>query len=288
MANTQAIKSRIRSVKSTKQITKAMELVSASKMRKAQEATLSSRVYTNAATEILNKISSLIDVSTHPLYAERKVKSKLVIAISSDRTLAGAYNSNIMKKFTSQTKDDLSDGVDVKVLTIGRIISRFVSKIEGVELLSSYEHFPDRPTVDDVRPIINTAVEMYTNKEVDVVEVLFTDFKSSIQQEPTISTLLPAATSDIKDQEDLKEAVFEPSPLEVLDSMTPKVIEARLMQSILESLASEHSMRMMAMKNASDNAGDIVSDLTLEFNSARQASITQELSEITGGAAAIS
>lgn len=288
MANTQAIKRRIRSVKSTKQITKAMELVAASKMRRAQEATLRSRAYRNSAREILTRISELIDVSAHPLYAKRDVKTKLVIAISSDRGLAGAYNSNVFRSFVSASKNDIADGIELKVIGVGRQISRFVTRLEDIELIGSYENFPANPTATDVQPILDTALKMFESGEVDAVEVLFTDFISSVNQVVKIDTLLPAAFAPTEMRQDLNEAAFEPSPKAVLETITPRLVEVQLLQALLESFASEHSMRMMAMKNASDNAGDLIDDLTLEFNSARQAAITQELAEISGGAEAMS
>lgn len=290
MANTQAIKRRIRSVKSTKQITKAMELVAASKMRRAQEATLRSRAYRNLAAKILTRIGELIDVQSHPLYAERPIQNKLVIVISSDRGLAGAYNANIAKKFVSTIRDDVAQARGVKVISVGRQISRFASKLEGVDLISSYENFPENPTAADLQPILKVATDAFVGKEVDIVEVVYTEFVSSISQEARAVTLLPAAyiLDESQSNREADEVPFEPSPEAVLETITPRLIEVQLFQSLLESFASEHSMRMMAMKNASDNAGDLIDDLTLEFNSARQAAITQELAEITGGAEAIS
>ena len=288
MANTQAIKRRIRSVKSTKQITKAMELVAASKMRRAQEATLRSRVYRNTAREILTRISEMMDVSAHPLYAKREVKKRLIIAISSDRGLAGAYNSNILKQFVASTKNDVANGVGIEVIAVGRQVARFVSRLEGVEVAGAYENFPEHPSATDLQPILKVAFEKFESGEVDEVSVIFTDFVSSISQEAKTEALLPAAFVPTEERADLDDSVFEPSPQAVLEGITPKLVEVQLFQSILESFASEHSMRMMAMKNASDNAGDLIDDLTLEFNSARQAAITQELAEITGGAEAIS
>ena len=287
MANTQAIKRRIRSVKSTKQITKAMELVAASKMRRAQESTLRSRIYRNSADEILTRIAEMIDVSTHPLFAARTLKNKIVIVISSDRGLAGAYNSNIMKQFVGSTKADVAAGVGVEVIAIGRQIARFVSKLEGVNVVGAYENFTERPTANDLQPILKVVFDRFQSGEVDLVEVVYTDFVSSITQEAKTEPLLPAVLVSTKDRHDLEESVFEPSPQAVLENLTPKLVEVKLYQALLESFASEHSMRMLAMKSASDNAGDIIDDLTLEFNSARQAAITQELAEITGGAEAI-
>lgn len=287
MANTQAIKRRIRSVKSTKQITKAMELVAASKMRRAQEATLRSRAYRNTAREILTRVSELVNVSAHPLYAKREVKNKLVIAISSDRGLAGAYNSNIMKMFISDTKNDVQNDIGIQVISVGRQMARFVSKLEGIESIGAYENFPENPSATDIQPILATAFEKFESGEVDLVEILFTDFISSINQQTSRHTILPAAFSPIDTKTVHEDADFEPSPTEVLETITPRLVEVQLLQALLESFASEHSMRMMAMKSASDNAGDLIDDLTLEFNSARQAAITQELAEITGGAEAI-
>lgn len=288
MASVQQIKRRIRSVKSTKQITKAMELVAASKMRRAQEATLRSRIYANTANEILTRISQLIDVKSHPLFAQRKVKSKLYVVIASDRGLAGAYNSNIIKTFVGTLKSEIESGVSVKVLTIGRQASRFMARLEDVEHIGAYDDFADNPTENDVKPIVETIFTRFEGLDEDQVVVLYTDFKSSIVQEVTAKTLLPAAFVETENKLEVDRDMFEPSPKKVLETITPRLVEVQLFQAILESQASEQSMRMMAMKSATDNAGDIIDDLTLVYNSARQASITQELAEITAGAEAIS
>jgi F-type H+-transporting ATPase subunit gamma len=287
MASVQQIKRRIRSVKSTKQITKAMELVAASKMRRAQEATLRSRIYANTANEILTRLSELIDVKGHPLFAQRAVKSKLFIVIASDRGLAGAYNSNILKTLANTLKTEIDAGVSVKVVTIGRQASRFVARLEDVEHIGAYDDFADNPTEKDVKPIVETVFSRFEGLKEDEVVVLYTDFKSSIVQEVTAKKLLPAAFVETENSLEVDRDMFEPSPKRVLETITPRLIEVQLFQAILESQASEQSMRMMAMKSATDNAGDIIDDLTLVYNSARQASITQELAEITAGAEAI-
>jgi len=288
MASVQQIKRRIRSVKNTKQITKAMELVAASKMRRAQEATLRTRAYANTASEILTRLAELMDVSNHPLYAQRKVKSKLMIVVSSDRGLAGAYNSNILKSFVQKLKLELEAGVSVNIITIGRQGSRFVARLQDVNHIGAYDDFPDKPTENDVKPIVETIFDRFVGHKDDRIEVLYTDFKSSITQEVADKTLLPAVYVITEKQLDVDKDMFEPSPKQVLETITPRLVEVQLFQAILESQASEHSMRMMAMKSATDNAGDIIDDLTLVYNSARQASITQELAEITAGAEAIS
>lgn len=287
MASTQQLKRRMSSIKSTKQITKAMELVSASKMRRAQESAYKSRDFRNVAREILTRLRQLTDVTQHPLFKQRKVNTRLHIVIASDRSLAGAYNANVLKAFAAALQEDKEQGVTSQVIVIGRQVARFVSKVTDVDVLGVYEHFPEHPTANDIRPLLTNVVERFTDHSVDAVDIIYTDFKSSIRQEVDVLRLLPAAFQDIEVEPDLEQAIFEPSVQEVLDNVSLRLIEAQLSQAILESFASEHSMRMMAMKNASDNANDIINDLTLAFNTARQASITQEIAEITGGAEAI-
>lgn len=290
MASSQQLKSRISSVKNTKQITKAMELVSASKMRRAQELTLKSRDYHVLATRILARLRETTDVSQHPLYVTRKIKNRLHVVITSNRGLAGAYNSNVLRQLTRELQADQQAGIVSKVIVIGKQGSRFVVRFEGVEVIAAYNDFPDHPTANDIRPILDTVCDVFTSQQVDAVDVLFTDYKSSINQLVTVQRVLPAAFNDNTDNEveyDNDSVVFEPSPMVVLETITRRLIEAQLAQAFTESSASEQSMRMMAMKNATDNATDLIDDLTLAFNTARQAAITQELAEITGGAEAI-
>jgi len=288
MASTQQIKRRIKSVKSTKQITKAMELVAASKMRKAQEATLRSRAYRNTAREILTRLRKTTDVSAFELYTQRIVKSRLIILVTSDRGLAGAYNSNMLKEFAKSLQQDEKNGIESHLLLIGRQGANFSAKLKGINVVGVYEGFPDQPSANDLKPILDTMTSMFLDGKADRVDVFFTDFVSSLSQHPATQTLLPVAFEEAESPGDLGDVVFEPSPVQVLKTITPRLLEVQLLQAMLESSASEHSMRMMAMKSASDNATDLIDDLTLEFNSARQAAITQELAEITGGAEAIS
>lgn len=317
MASTQQIKGRIKSVKNTKQITKAMELVAASKMRRAQETTVASRDYTRTARQILTQLRTLTDVSKHPLFTVREVKSRILIVITSDRGLAGAYNSNVLRQLTKEIKADLESGTDTQLILIGRQASKFAARVDGLNVLGSYDKMPERPTLADLSPILSTIKQAFTGKiedrrsenedkdkdldsetpspksqslnpAVDAVDVLYTDFKSSVVQEVANQRLLPAAFANARISADLGAAIFEPSPKAVLDATAERLVDVQLWQAYLESQASEQSSRMMAMKTASDNAGDLIDDLTLAMNSARQASITQELAEITGGAEAIS
>lgn len=287
MASTRQIKSRIRSVRSNRQITKAMELVAASKLRKAQERTLATRRFTEAAIEVLNALADTTDVARSPLYAVRPVKNRLVIVLTSDRGLAGAYNANALKLLTKQLRADDAAKINTTVITIGRKGSQFVAKLRDVEVSGSY-HIGDQATVDEIRPILQTIVELFKNSEIDSVEVISTRFVNSFVQTAELSNLLPAGTTEIDELEKpTADMLFEPSAEEVLDYATTRLIEAHLYQAILDARASEHAMRRVAMKNASDNAGEIVDALTLEMNKVRQAAITQELAEISSGAEAM-
>ena len=288
MANTILLKRRIGSVKNTKQITKAMELVAASKMRKAQEYALAGRTYREFAYSLLTRLSSITEVSEHPLFVQRAVKNRMYVVITSNGSLAGAYNSNIIRMLTRAFLEDQKAGIKSQVIAIGKQGAKFARRLGGVDLIAAYTEFPDHPSANDIQPVLNTAIDLYRDKAVDDVKVLYTQFKSNLVQEATAMALLPARFEETEEQAHaLDNTTFEPSIEVVLDSVTERLLEVQIWQALLESLASEHSMRMMAMKSATDNASDLIDDLTLEFNSARQAAITQELAEITGGAEAI-
>jgi F-type H+-transporting ATPase subunit gamma len=287
MANTQGLKQRIRSVTSTRQITKAMQLVAASKMRKAQEATKASSPYTLAAREMLAVLASDVDVQEHPLFATRELKNRLIILIASDKGLAGAYNSNVTRAYAQQLQADEKAGIHTFTLTIGRKSAQFVSRIKNNDVLGSYEELPDRPDGSELQAILDTVRELYESGQVDAVDVVYTDFKSSISQVATTVRVLPAGADEIIASTPSKEVKYEPSILEVLDGIAFRLVAAQLFQALLDSRASEYSMRMMAMKNATDNASDLIDDLSLAMNKARQGAITQELAEISGGVEAL-
>lgn len=288
MANTITLKRRIGSVKNTKQITKAMELVAASKMRRAQEFALAGRTYREFAYSLLTRLSAITEVGEHPLFVQRPVKTRLYIVITSNGTLAGAYNANIIRMLTRAILEDKKAGVQAQVIAIGKQGAKFVRRVGAVDLIGAYTEFPDHPSANDIRPVLNTVIDAYRSKSVDDVKVLYTQFKSNLVQEATAMSLLPARFEETDENAStLDNTTFEPSIEVVLDNVTERLLEVQVWQALLESLASEHSMRMMAMKNATDNASDLIDDLTLEFNTARQAAITQELAEITGGAEAI-
>lgn len=266
-----------------------MQMVAASKLRKAQEAAMGPREYARMSREILTHLRSLENEAseTVTLFTKRPVKHRLLVMISSDRGLAGAYNSNVIRRSIRELVADESAGVQTSLLCIGRQAANAASRISSADVLAVYQNLPDHPTAADLRPILNSMVDSFESGAVDAVDVIYTDFVSSIRQDVSMQRFLPAGFEAEEVSEDISQAKIEPSVDVLLQSATLRLLEAQLFQLILESSASEHSMRMLAMKNATDNASDIVEDLTLEFNTARQAAITQELAEISGGAEAM-
>ena len=288
MASTQQLKSRIRSVKSTKQITKAMQMVAASKMRRAQDATKGSAPYAKAANELLAYLASQGATDNHKWFEARTVKNRLVIVVAADKGLAGAYNANVFKQYLTILSEDTAQGISTKTIAVGRKASQFVTRIKGTDVIGTYEDMPDQPEGSQFHTILNTAKDAYENKQVDAVDVIYTKFVSSITQVAEVARLFPAGlNTDVEVSDAIREAVYEPSVERVLDDVAYRLIGSRLFQALLDARASEHSMRMMAMKNATDNASDLVEDLTLEMNKARQGAITQELAEISAGVEAM-
>ncbi len=287
MASTRQLKSRIRSVKNTKQITKAMQMVAASKMRRAQEADKASLPYTRAAQEILTYFASQGIVKDHRWFAERPVKTRLFILIAADKGLAGAYNANVFKEYIARLKEDDANGIKNQTIAVGRKASQFVSRLKDTEVVGTYEDMPDHPEGAQFYTILNSAKDAYEEGRVDAVDVIFTNFVSSMTQVATTVRLFPAGFSEVEVPEYVREAKYEPSVERVLDDAAYRLIGSQLFQALLDARASEHSMRMIAMKNATDNASDLVDDLTLAMNKARQGAITQELTEISAGVEAM-
>lgn len=291
MASTQQLKSRIRSVKSTKQITRAMQMVAASKMRRSQDATKASAEYAVSANDLLTYLASQGATDDHPLFVKRPIQSRLIILIASDKGLAGAYNANIYRKYIELLRRDDERGIRNHTITVGRKASQFASRLRDTDVLGSYDDLPDHPNGLTFHTILNQACDMFRVGDVDAVTVVYTEFLSSINQQVAWMRLLPAGTAPLSNPEEIKntevEARFEPDIPGVLDAVAYRLVGSRLFQALLDSRASEHSMRMLAMKNATDNASSLVDDLTLAMNKARQAAITQELSEISAGVEAM-
>ncbi|MCU1283643.1 MAG: synthase gamma chain [Pedosphaera sp.] len=289
MPSTRDIRRRIKSVKNTAQITKAMQMVAASKMRKAQQAALSGRPYATLMNEVLGEVAAGATDFNHPLMEKREVKKRAVIVVSTDKGLCGGLNSNLMRE---AVKFDKNTTIFV---TAGRKASQFIARTK--RQLAAEFTYKDAPMFSEARAISKFAQEMFRKGEVDQVDILFTNFISTLNQKPEVIPFLPVA--EIKGVGDgvhgetaltkgTLEFQFEPDIEGVLGALLPHYLNFRVYQILLEAKASEHSSRMVAMKNATDNAKQIIKDLTLEYNKLRQANITKELLEITSAAMAMS
>lgn len=287
MASTQILKRRIRSVRSTRQITKAMELVAASRMRRVQEAAKSSRAYAELAYAIMHRVAGTADLKSNPLFAlNGKTKQRLYVVFTSDRGLAGAFNSNVLSTTIRAIQEDEKAGIKSSVIVFGRKGSHFFARISKVELVGAYEGVDDIPEPSVFAPVMETVFEGVKSGRFDAVEIIYTAFESTLNQKVKRLPLLPITLPE-EAAKDGKVYEFEPSPEVVLERAANLYLDSQFMQAKVESAASEHAMRMMAMSNATRNAGDLIEDYTLELNATRQAAITQEIAEITGGAAAI-
>ncbi|MDQ2868318.1 MAG: ATP synthase F1 subunit gamma [Verrucomicrobiota bacterium] len=279
MANTQDIRRRIKSIRGTAQITKAMQMVAASKMRKAQQQALAGRAYAEVMNKVLVSLQGRAEAKLHPLLAVREVKRELVIMISTDKGLAGALNTNLLRE--AARFDEASTGY----VSAGRKGRQFVVRTKR-DLQADFE-LKDAPMFSETKPIALFASEKFLAGEVDRVSVLYTHFINTINQRPTVRTLLPITAFDLPQAEEGTSAdpmlgyIFEPTAERVLEAMLPYYLQYQIYQMVLDARASEHSARMVAMKNATDNAQQFIKDLTLEYNKMRQASITTELLEIS-------
>jgi F-type H+-transporting ATPase subunit gamma len=279
MASTQDLRRRIKSIRNIGQLTKAMQMVAASKMRRAQQAALAGRPYAGLMNKVLVSLQKHTDPKLHPLLQVREVRKELVIVLSTDKGLAGALNTNLFREVTN------FDTAKSDYVVSGRKARQFIARTKR-NLLADFE-LKDAPSFVETKPIANFAIEKFLNREVDKVTVLFSHFLNTINQQPTIRTLLPISPFDLPKTADgggredaMPEYEFEPTPEAVLDVILPYYVQYQVYQMILDARASEHSARMVAMKNATDNAKEFIRDLTLEYNKMRQASITTELLEI--------
>lgn len=286
------IRKRIKSIKSTRQVTKAMEAVSASKMRKAVAAALASRNYSGLGWELVENLA-VAGVKEHPLLKENESKKILAILITSDRGLCGGLNTQVIKKFLASIS-----GQEIDIVTIGKKGQNSMRRFKQ-NIVATFLGLSDKPLILGIRPISKMVVEEYTKGTYSRVLIAFSDFKSVMKQIPTMRQLLPIKKETLEEvvgpenqpaasnQQPATEYIFEPDTKTLLDAMLPRLIEIQIYQALLESAASEHSARMMTMRNATDNASSMIDELTLTYNQARQATITQEIAEISAGRAAL-
>ncbi|MDD5750501.1 MAG: ATP synthase F1 subunit gamma [Candidatus Pacebacteria bacterium] len=284
------IKRQIRSVKNTQKITKAMELVSAAKMRRAVSAVKLSRSYADLAWQAVLNLSQKTDPELHLLLTKPKeIKKVGVLVVGSNRGLCGVFNQQLLKKavaFAASEKEVSSD-VAIDFITLGRKAALSLVKA-GFNIAADFPKTEIISAVGEIMPLSRMLLDDFLDKKYDKIVLIYTDFISSLRQQPTIKQLLPLVPQSKKSQENgTAEYIFEPDADSILRNFLPRLLEMQIYQAVLESNASEHSSRMLAMRNASDSAGGLLADLTLGFNKARQAGITQEIAEISVSKAAM-
>lgn len=283
MASTRDIRRRIKSVKNTRQITKAMELVAASKMKKAQQLALSGRAYAQLLAKMLARLAPRLEEVKHPFLVKREIKTRGILLVTTDKGLCGPLNANLFK-LVADVKSP------AKYYSIGRKGAQFLARVKR-DLVADF-HVSDKLAFSEVKVVVDLMVKAYLDGEIDTIEVIYPRFKNTLVQEPTLRPVLPldslaqflaAAQTDAgaaANTVDDRDMVFEPSATEVLESLIPFYVNRLIYQLVLSGRASEHSARMVAMKTAKDNATGLLGDLTLEYNKARQAAITAEILEI--------
>lgn len=294
MATLRDIKNRITSVQSTRQITRTMEMVSTAKIRRAQERIENARPYALAMAEVLGNVVRYVGDVSHPLLEVREDRKRVcLIAITSDRGLAGAFNSSIIRMTERMLAEFAETGVEVDLVAIGKKAVGYF-RYRGIEPALSITGISDKPSYDDARQLAQRVMDEYGSADIDAAYVLFNRFKSLAEQRPESHQLLPIeqsvlaqAEADVQARGLNLEYMFEPTSADVLRSLLPTYVEALIYRSMLESAASEHGARRTAMKSATDNATDMISTLSRSYNRARQAAITTEIAEIVGGAAAL-
>jgi F-type H+-transporting ATPase subunit gamma len=282
VASQRDIRRRINSSKNIKQITRAMQFVAASKLKRAQEATLSARPYADKLDEVLADLAIVLGGEEHPLLARREGGKRLIVLITTDRGLAGALNTNTIR-FAAQTITG-HEG-DLTVVTVGRK-GRDAMRRARVPIEAHFEGYGDRPAFADVLPLARLITDDYLAGTYNKVDIVFSRFVTTLSQKPAMDELLPIAPSDDVEGIPGNQFLFEPDPATVLRQLLPRYVATRLFQAVLEAKASEESSRMVAMKNATENADELIEDLTLSYNKVRQANITREMIEIASGAQA--
>ena len=282
MASQRDIRRRIGSVRNIKQITRAMQFVAASKLKRAQDATLAARPYSEKLDEVLADLAAVLGGEDHPLLAERSGGKRLIVLITTDRPLAGPLNTNIVR-FVS--RDIIEHKGELALVTVGRK-GRDAMRRAGVPIEAHFATFGDRPAFADVIPLARLLVDDFLNDAADRVDIVYSHWVSTLVQRPTLLTILPVQPAEDTEGIPGNQFIFEPSAAEVLQQLLPRYVATRLFQAVLEAKASEESSRMVAMKNATENAEELIEDLTLSYNKVRQANITREMIEIASGAEA--
>jgi F-type H+-transporting ATPase subunit gamma len=293
MATVQDLKRRIRSISNTRKITKAMELVASARLRRAESRIEAMRPYADRMLELMGVTARAAGSVRLPLLERREVRRAALLPITADRGLAGAFNAQVLRRSFALERELRADGVEVSWLVTGRR-GRNSLRFRGYDVVQGWQGFSERPDYADAQAVARAAAELYANDEVDRVLVVYNKFRSALVQEVTVQELLPIPEKIVEaGEEDAREAalrgdfIYEPEPEQILERLLPVYVETELYRALLESAASEQGARMTAMRNASSNAGDLIANLTLAMNRARQAEITQEILEVVAGADAL-
>ena len=286
MAGTKEIRVKIASIKSTQKITKAMEMVAASKMRRAQERMKAARPYADKIRSVIGHLRVANSNHHHPFLVEREVKSVGMIIVSSDRGLCGSLNVNVFKQVLIAAREYQKQGVDLHLCLIGSKAMQFFRRLK-LPITASITHLGDKPRVADLLGTVKAMLDMYEEGRIDRLVLASNRFVNTMTQRPELRQMLPAETVDASDLQTRWDYIYEPEPSVLISSYMMRYIESQVYRAAVENLACEMAARMVAMKSATDNAGKIIDELQLIYNKARQAAITKEISEIVGGAAAV-
>jgi len=291
MAGTKEIRTKIKSVQNTRKITKAMEMVAASKMRKAQERMRAARPYAEKLRNVAAHMAQANPEYKHPFMVAREIKRAGLIVVTTDKGLCGGLNTNVLRAVTTQLRDAQNKGVETQATAIGTKGMQFLGRI-GAKVVSNVVHMGDTPHLEKLIGAIKVQLDAFAAGQIDAVYLAYTRFINTMKQEPVVEQLLPLTADKLTQTDAEKQAyswdyIYEPDAQTVVDELLIRYVEALVYQAVAENMASEQSARMVAMKAASDNAKNVIGELQLVYNKTRQAAITKELSEIVSGAAAV-
>lgn len=288
MAGAKEIRTKISSINKTRKITRAMEMVAASKMRKTQERMRASKPYATKIYDVVKHIARANSEYRHPFMSQREIKRIGVIVVSSDRGLCGGLNANLFRETIRTIRCWKEEGKEVDIAVIGRKGQAFFKRVGG-HVLGSVENLGDEPSLNDLIGVVKVMLDAYYQGTIDAVHIVYNEFVNTMTQKPTVKQMLPLPTSeeDGKTMGHHWDYIYEPDAKELLDELLERYIELQVYQGVVENVACEQAAKMIAMKNATENAGELIKEFQLAYNKARQAAITQELAEIVGGAAAL-
>jgi len=287
MAGGKEITTKIRSIENTRKVTSALEMVSASKIRKSQALINATRPYGRMMRRVMGHMSKANPEYRHPFMIERaEIKKVGYIIVSTDRGLCGGLNHNLFRLLLNDIGEWQGKGAQISMVTLGKKASAFFKNLK-VEIAAHASDLGEKPQIEDLIGSVKVMLDAYREGTLDRLYIVYNDFINTMAQQPTIEQLLPLPEGDDEEIRDIWDYIYEPDARSLLDTVLVRYLEFMVYQSVLDNLASEHAARMIAMKNATDNAGELIDDLTLIFNKARQAAITQEISEIVSGAAAV-